>query len=267
MNQALSKSPAIQPSTERVATPSGQACQFWALIPCAGRGTRTGFEMPKQYHPLAGRVLVLHTLAAFAAVVRLSHTLVLLAPADDAFAGLELPDPRTCSAVACGAATRAGTVANGLSALRARGAHDHDWVLVHDAARCLITPVLIDRLIDACVGDVVGGLLAVPASDTVKLARGERVAHTVDRSLYWLAQTPQMFRLGDLERALAAVGDSVTDESSAIEAMGLSPRLVEGERSNFKVTVAQDFIMAEALLQARAAHALHANLELPHERL
>jgi len=217
--------------------------------------------MPKQYYLLAGRALVLHTLAAFAAVARLNHTLVLLAPADDTFAGLTLPDIRTCSAVACGAATRAGTVANGLSALRARGAQDGDWVLVHDAARCLITPALIDRLIDACVGDAVGGLLAVPASDTLKLANGERVAHTADRSQYWLAQTPQMFRLGHLARALAATGDSVTDESSAIEAMGLSPRLVEGERDNFKVTMAQDFIMAESLLQARAAHAAHANQE------
>ncbi len=243
---------------------SGQAHRFWALIPCAGRGTRMGLEMPKQYQPVAGQALVWHTLVAFAAVARLSHTLVLLAPADDGFQRLKLPDARTCSALACGAATRAGTVRNGLSALRARGASDHDWVLVHDAARCLITPALIDRLIDACVGDAVGGLLAVPTSDTVKMASGERVAHTVDRSLYWLAQTPQMFRLGDLARALAAAGNAVTDESSAIEAMGLSPRIVEGDRANFKVTVVQDFTMAEALLQARI---VRANQDLTHERL
>lgn len=264
MTQAPPESPAIKPATGHAAGLSAQACRFWVLIPCAGRGTRTGFEIPKQYQSVAGRALVLHTLAAFAAVARLSHTLVLLAPQDDAFQRLELPDTRACSAVACGAATRAGTVTNGLSALRARGAHDQDWVLVHDAARCLITPVLINRLMDACVGDAVGGLLAVPVSDTVKLASGVRVAHTVDRSVYWLAQTPQMFRLGDLARALATAGDSVTDESSAIEAMGLSPRLVEGERANFKVTVAQDFLMAEALLQARAAHA---NQDFQHERL
>ena len=168
MTQALPESLANEPA-------KGQACRFWALIPCAGRGSRTGLEVPKQYHPVAGRALVLHTLEAFAAVARLNHTLVLLAPTDDAFQGLELPDARTCSSVACGAQTRAGTVTNGLSALRTRGAHDHDWVLVHDAARCLITPELIDRLIDACVGDAVGGLLAVPVSDTVKLASGERV--------------------------------------------------------------------------------------------
>ncbi len=254
MSQTLPESPAIEPAAGQPSDVSAQACRFWALIPCAGRGTRTGLEVPKQYQPVAGRPLVLHTLAAFAAVARLSHTLVLLAPADHAFQGLDLPDARTCSAAPCGAATRAGTVINGLSALRALGAHDHDWVLVHDAARCLITPALIDRLIDACVGDAVGGLLAVPVSDTVKLARGGRVAHTVDRSVYWLAQTPQMFRLGNLAHALAVAGNTVTDEASAIEAMGLSPRLVEGERANFKVTVAQDIVMAEAILQARATH-------------
>jgi len=264
MTQALPESPAIEPATGRHAGLSTQESRFWALIPCAGRGTRAGLDLPKQYHPLAGRALVLHTLAAFAMVTRLSQTLVLLAPTDDVFKGLEQNHTPACSAVACGAATRAGTVANGLSALRARGAQDHDWVLVHDAARCLITPALIERLIGACVGDVVGGLLAVPVSDTVKLASGERVAHTVDRSVHWLAQTPQMFRLGDLARALAAAGDSVTDESSAIEAIGLSPRLVEGDRANFKVTMAQDFAMAEAILQARAAHA---NQDLQHERL
>ncbi len=264
MTLALPESPVIEPATGHAADLSAQECRFWALIPCAGRGMRTGFEIPKQYHAVAGRPLVLHTLAAFAAVTRLSHTLVLLAPADDVFQDLELPDPRTCTAVACGAATRAGTVTNGLSALRARGAFDHDWVLVHDAARCLITPALINRLIDACVGDAVGGLLAVPASDTVKLASAERVKQTVDRSVYWLAQTPQMFRLGSLTHALAAAGDAVTDESSAMEAMGWSPRLVEGERANFKVTVAQDFFMAEAMLQARFAPAKQ---ELPNERL
>lgn len=226
--------------------------RFWALLPCAGQGSRTGSALPKQYHPIAGRALVLHTLAAFAGVARIAHSLVLLAPSDAWFAGLDLSSMPDCSQVACGAATRAGTVTNGLKALRAIGAQDHDWVLVHDAARCLVTPALIDRLIDACVDDSVGGLLAIAVSDTVKRASDGRVAETVDRGLYWLAQTPQMFRLGTLESALLAAGDSVTDEASAIEAQGLAPRLVEGERSNFKVTVAQDFIMAEAILQSRS---------------
>jgi 2-C-methyl-D-erythritol 4-phosphate cytidylyltransferase len=226
-------------------------CRFWALVPCAGQGTRAATAVPKQYHPVAGRALVLHTLAAFAGVARLAHTLVLLAPGDTWFAGLDLAPMPGCSAVECGAPTRAGTVRNGLAVLRQRGAQDGDWVLVHDAARCLVTPVLIDRLIDACGDEVVGGLLAIPVSDTVKRAADGRVAQTVDRSLYWLAQTPQMFRLGMLAQALQGADASVTDESSAIEALGLQPRLVEGDRANFKVTVAQDFAMAEAILRAR----------------
>ena len=253
MTETLSASPTIAcaGAAVRPASACSDPCRFWALIPCAGRGTRAGSALPKQYHPVAGRALVLHTLAAFAGVPRISHCLVLLAPQDPWFADLDvsaMPDRRS---IALGAATRAGTVAQGLGALRGLGARDHGWVLVHDAARCMVTPELIDRLIDACVGDAVGGLLAIPVSDTVKRTAAGRVAETVDRSLYWLAQTPQMFRLGALASALLAAGDGVTDEASAIEAQGLAPRLVEGDRSNFKVTVAQDFIMAEAILLAR----------------
>jgi len=241
-------------TTSEQASPSPHAVpsdRLWALVPCAGQGLRAATAVPKQYHPVAGRALVLHTLTAFAGVSRLAHTLVLLAPGDTAFARLDLKPLPRCSAVDCGAATRAGTVRNGLSALRERGAQDHDWVLVHDAARCLVTPALIDRLIDACSDEAVGALLAVPVSDTVKRAADGRVAQTVDRSLYWLAQTPQMFRLGMLAQALQGADATVTDESSAIEALGLKPRLVEGDRANFKVTVAQDFAMAEAILRAR----------------
>ncbi len=150
--------------------------------------------------------------------------------------------------VACGATTRAGTVGNGLAVLRARGAQDQDWVLVHDAARCLVTAALIDRLIDACVDDPVGGLLAMPVSDTLKRCTDGRVVATVDRQIHWLAQTPQMFRLAMLQDALRQAADSVTDESSAIEASGRAPLLVAGDASNFKVTHPIDFVMAQAVL-------------------
>jgi len=225
---------------------------IWVLIPCAGSGSRTGLSRPKQYQPVAGKALVLHTLSAFEAVLRIRLTLLLLAPHDSWFATLPTERFTRCTSAACGAATRAGTVARGLDALRAHGAKDHDWVLVHDAARCLVTPALIDRLIDACLDDPVGALLAIPVSDTLKLAAGERVVTTVDRSVHWLAQTPQMFRLAQLQHALRDAGDTVTDEASAIEAAGSSPRLVRGDPTNFKVTVAQDFVIAESILKARA---------------
>ena len=222
--------------------------RMWALIPTAGSGSRAGGSVPKQYQTVAGRPLVLHTLAAFAAVSRVKRTLVLLAPDDTGFAVLANPAVVNQEAVPCGSNTRAGTVANGLAALRSRGAQDQDWVLVHDAARCLVTAALIDRLIDACVDDPVGGLLAMPVSDTLKRCTDGRVVATVDRQIHWLAQTPQMFRLAMLQDALRQAADSVTDESSAIEASGRAPLLVAGDASNFKVTHPIDFVMAQAVL-------------------
>ena len=152
----------------------------------------------------------------------------------------------------CGGSTRAASVFNGLLALQSHGAKaPGDWVLVHDAARCLIEAAQIDALIDACAQDAVGGLLALKLPDTLKREAGGRVAGTVERADKWLAQTPQMFRIGDLQAALQAAGDTVTDDASAMEALGHAPLLVEGSAQNFKVTYPQDFAMAEALLLAR----------------
>ena len=224
----------------------------YALVPCAGVGERAGVGGPKQYHPVAGQAVVAHTLAALGAVVRIEATLVVLSPEDavfeqhaPGFEGLKGWVARV------GGASRAESVANGLNELLVRGAQPHDWVLVHDAARCLITPAQINALIDACQGDAVGGLLALKLPDTLKLEQGGRVAATVDRSDKWLAQTPQMFRLGDLQTALHTAGEAVTDEASAMEFMGQAPLLVEGSAQNFKVTYPQDFALAQAVLAAR----------------
>jgi 2-C-methyl-D-erythritol 4-phosphate cytidylyltransferase len=222
----------------------------FALVPCAGVGERAGVGGPKQYHPLAGRAVVAHTLAALASVVRIQATLVVLAPTDRVF---EEHAPDFAGArgwiARVGGATRAETVAKGLDELFARGAQPHDWVLVHDAARCLIQPEWIERLIAACEDDAVGGLLALPIADTLKDEVDGRVATTLDRRGKWAAQTPQMFRLGLLRPALAAAGASVTDEASAIEAMGHAPKLVPGDLSNFKLTWPGDFALAARLLR------------------
>jgi len=214
---------------------------------------RVGAAMPKQYQPVAGVPMVRHTLAAFAAVARMARVLVVVAPGDSA---LE-PGDATFSIAQCGGATRAESVFNGLSALRAQGAAAQDWVLVHDAARCLITPALIDALIDACLPDAVGGLLALPLADTLKQASSEgRAAATLDRAGKWLAQTPQMFRIGLLQSALAAHAAGgfagITDEASAVEAAGHRPLLVRGSALNFKVTYPEDLVMAEIILRSRA---------------
>ena len=226
----------------------------FALIPSAGTGSRAGTASPKQYQPLAGVPLVRHTLAAFAAVPRVARVLVVVAPGDDTLSG----DGARLEVAPCGGATRAASVFNGLQALLAGGARPEDWVLVHDAARCLITPEQINALIDACLPDAVGGLLALPLPDTLKSASADsRVAATIGRADKWLAQTPQMFRIGLLHDALAAHAAQgfagITDEASAIEAAGHAPLLVRGSAQNFKVTYPEDFALAEAILRSRSA--------------
>lgn len=259
--------PLLQPAHATPHLASPPAGRFWALVPCAGTGSRAvagppaagapaeapvPAPLPKQYHLVAGHPMVMHTLAAFAGVDRLAGTLVAVA-AGDRF--LEAHAHPSFFVVDCGGPTRAATVQGGLRALLARGAHRDDWVLVHDAARCLVTSAQIERLIDVCAHDTVGGLLAHQLADTLKTSTdgpgGVRVASTVDRSNKWLAQTPQMFRIGPLLDALDKVGSNVTDEASAMEAMGLHPRLVPGGAQNFKVTYPDDFALAEAVLAQR----------------
>jgi 2-C-methyl-D-erythritol 4-phosphate cytidylyltransferase len=154
-----------------------------------------------------------------------------------------------------GGATRAQSVLAGLLALQNLGVDGHDWVLVHDAARCLVTPSLIQKLLLACQSDAVGGLLALPLPDTLKAETQGRVSSTLPRSGKWLAQTPQMFRWDSLFGALAQAGDQVTDEASALEALGEAPLLVPSASFNFKVTYQEDMTMAEAVLQQRKAGA------------
>lgn len=228
------------------------AARCFALVPCAGVGARAGTPEPKQYSLLGGQPLVAHTLQALRQVPALTATLVVISLGDDHFERL-VPafDHDRHWLVAAGGATRAQTVANGLAALRERGAHDDDWVLVHDAARCLLRPAWVERLIAACAGDDVGGLLAMPVSDTLKREHEHRVLLTLSRQGLWAAQTPQMFRLGLLQQALQRAGDKVTDEASAIEALGLRPRLVPGEWENLKVTWPADLVLAQRLLSTR----------------
>jgi len=241
----------IEPNTLAAkAHPVPVDSRCWGLIPCAGTGSRSGASGPKQYQLLAGKAMVMHTLGAFAQVPRIDRTVLVVSP-DDAFMAQQNLDSAVFSLASCGGSTRAASVFNGLNWLMANGAAARDWVLVHDAARCLITAPQINQLIDACWPDEVGGLLALPLPDTLKASHGNRVASTLTRNDKWLAQTPQMFRIGSLIDALQLAGDAVTDESSAIEAMGLSPLLVTGSAQNFKVTYPQDFELAEAVLLSR----------------
>ncbi|MEX8195038.1 2-C-methyl-D-erythritol 4-phosphate cytidylyltransferase [Comamonas guangdongensis] len=239
------------------ASSPASAPRCWALIPCAGVGLRAiaadSPELPKQYQSVAGQPMVMHTLAAMMAVERIHQVLLVISDSDDFWQG-RATDGRL-SISAHGGATRAETVSNGLRELLRLGAAAEDWVLVHDAARCLVTTAQIDALIDACLPDAVGGLLALKLPDTLKQAEAvggaPRVRQTVDRADKWLAQTPQMFRIGALLAALEAAGAAVTDEASAMELAGHAPLLVAGGAQNFKVTYPDDFALAEAVLLRR----------------
>lgn len=261
---------ATLPGPTQVPTPP----RLFALVPCGGSGSRAGAGLPKQYRCVAGQPVLAHTLRALGAVSALQAVVVVVAPDDSlaeqphpglppqGWAGLvpgraDAPTqgPAGWQLARCAGSSRAATVYSGLLWLQAQGASEADWVLVHDAARCLVTPEQVQALITACMGDAVGGLLALPLADTLKAEVGGRVASTLDRADKWLAQTPQMFRLGALRQALALaeVGgfSNITDEASAIEALGLHPLLVPGSAANFKLTYPSDFALAHALLSSR----------------
>ena len=219
-----------------------------ALVPAAGGGSRMGADRPKQYLDLAGAPLLAHTLRRLLAEPRLARVLVVLAPDDVWFDRFDWPRDVRLEILRVGGATRAESVRNGL--LHAGAAAD-DWVLVHDAARCCLPPDALDRLIDTLQADPVGGLLALPVADTLKReTSGQRVAQTVSREGLWLAQTPQMFRFGLLYESLRTAG-AVTDEASAIEAAGYSPRLIRSDVTNLKVTFPGDLGLAELILNGR----------------
>jgi 2-C-methyl-D-erythritol 4-phosphate cytidylyltransferase len=226
----------------------------WAIVPAAGQGARFGATVPKQYTPLLQRPLLSWTLAALLAEPRLDGIVVALAPDDDRWATLpEMGEARVrrCEGGGC----REESVANGLEAL-AREAQETDWVLVHDAARPCLRRADLGLLLDTLDTEPVGGLLALPVSDTLKRDDGTgRAVETVPRAALWRALTPQMFRYGLLRRALSLClerGRTVTDEASAIESLGLRPRLLRGHADNIKVTNPEDAALAEAILRRSA---------------
>jgi 2-C-methyl-D-erythritol 4-phosphate cytidylyltransferase len=230
-----------------------------ALLPAAGSGTRMSGRPsnggPKQYMKLAGRPMLWHAVRAVC-VPPVESVAIVLAPDDttfhtydwSAFAGRLQP-------LFCGGATRRDSVYNGLVALM-DALNPDDWVLVHDAARPCLPEHDLRQLIAECERDEVGGLLAFPVADTVKKAGkdeagAQRVAATEDRAQLWLAQTPQMFRAALLAQALRQAKGPVTDEASAVEQLGLRPRLVSGSRENIKVTYPEDMAIAESILARR----------------
>ena len=228
---------------------------LYALIPAAGAGTRLPGEIPKQYLPLAGRPMLWHSVKSVC-VPPIENVFVVLAPGDREFARHDWRAfEGRIEPLYCGGATRRDSVYNGMVAAMAVADAD-DWLLVHDAARPCLPARDFANLIAETREDSIGGILALPAAETVKKAGKDeagvqRIAATEDRSQLWLAQTPQMFRFGLLMEALKKAKAAVTDEAGAVEQMGLRPRLVTGSRENIKVTFAEDLKIAQAILENR----------------
>jgi len=232
-----------------LATASAPA--LWAVVPAAGGGARMRAARPKQYLPLLGRAMLLHTLERLGRYPRLRGLVVGIA-ADDAYWPTLATEIPNLLITYVGGAERAQTVLNGLRALETYAAPD-DWVLVHDAARPCVRHTDIDALLAAVAGHADGGLLALPLSDTIKRAdHNGCVEDTVARAGLWRALTPQVFRLAALSDALESAmraGVEITDEASAMEYSGARPRLVHGHADNIKITVPEDLALAELFLR------------------
>jgi 2-C-methyl-D-erythritol 4-phosphate cytidylyltransferase len=229
-----------------------KAARCWAVVPAAGAGRRMGGSLPKQFLPLRSRTVLAWALEPLLRCPRVAGV-VLAVPPGDARWRDAVGEPAGLLTVE-GGSERCDSVLAGLEALAGRSAAE-DWVLVHDAARPCLAIGELASLLDSLWNDAVGGLLALPLTDTLKRSDASgRVAETLPRRGLWRALTPQMFRYAALREALrvaAADGDPPTDEAAAMERAGHRPRLVPGRPENLKITGPDDLALAEAVLAAR----------------
>ena len=213
-----------------------------AVVPAGGSGARFGSAAPKQYSLIAGKTVLEHTLLALQKCRSIERIFVNV-QSDDARAAAVTENYANVSLLRTAGGTRGETVQNALKAISKQVRRDA-WVLVHDAARPCVLTADLDRLIALAGAHAVGGLLATPVSDTLKRANAAGdVTETVPRDGMWRALTPQMFRYETLLHALASSSD-VTDEAQAVEALGMSPLIVEGSVCNIKITLPEDAELA-----------------------
>ncbi len=223
--------------------------KFWAVVPAAGIGKRMNADRPKQYLELAGKTVIEHTLSRLLQANVFSAVAVAVSAEDPYWPELDVAS-HDLIVTAPGGKERADSVLSGLKAIRPK-ANDDDWVLVHDAARPCLTTDDIRLLIDSLINDDVGGILALSSHDTLKNVQGNTILGTLDRQLIWRALTPQMFRYGMLKTALeeTASDPRVTDEASALEIKGFTPKIVEGRPDNIKITRPEDLALAQFYME------------------
>ena len=230
-----------------------KATKCWVVIPAAGSGSRMQNTVPKQYLKVLGKTLIEHTISVFLNSKDIHQVTICLPESDSAFQELGVAKSSKVTVVQ-GGSSRAHSVFNGLQVIDAA---DDDWVLVHDAARPCFNDELLTKLLTEMADDEVGGIMAIPAKDTLKLAGPDnRINTTVDRSTIWHAQTPQMFRFHLLKESLGLAlqqSAQITDEASALEWAGYQPKLVEGDARNLKVTTPEDLALVEFLLGRKAS--------------
>ena len=227
---------------------------IWAVMPAAGSGQRMRQALAKQYIEIDGKTIIEHSASVLLANDNIKQVVVCIAKDDGIWPSLSLSN-HNCVVSTIGGTSRAQSVLNGVHALSKAKADD--WVLVHDAARPCLSSAMLNTLICELENEKIGGILAVPAKDTLKLAQLEpadtnSISKTVDRSKIWQAQTPQMFRYGLLRDSLRYALDNnvaITDEASALEFAGYHPKLVESDARNLKVTTPEDVALAKFLLE------------------
>jgi len=224
-----------------------EMAQFHVIIPAAGVGTRMANALPKQYLPIAGKPIISHIIQTFFSNSRIAGIHLALSAEDEFWRSLTLNPESRLHIHYTGGESRSETVLNTLNELEV---DEHDWMLVHDAARPGLSLDALNRLIDTLETDDVGGLLALPVADTIKKSNEvNQIEKTISRKNLWQAQTPQMFQYATLKRALNDFEGLPTDEAEAIEALGLSPKLVQGELRNLKVTYPEDLNLLEILFE------------------
>jgi len=225
--------------------------RYWFVIPAAGVGARMNADRPKQYLLLSNKTILEHTLSRILDLPDLAGIVVPLSKADSYWTSLTILQHPLVHTIH-GGENRANSVLNGLDYL-ADKVHEQDWILVHDAARPCVTLSSIQKLCDELTNSKIGGILAIPASDTLKrVINDNEIQTTVDRKPLWQAQTPQMFRYGLLRQCLTQTlsnNENITDESSAIELCGFTSKVVEGRGDNIKITRPDDLLLAEFILK------------------
>lgn len=227
---------------------------FHVLIPAGGTGSRFDASVPKQFHELNGKPVLTWSVRPFIDHPEVSHIWILHARALPALGqaclnALKASHPNRISLLPCAGETRAETVRNGCQHIHALHGKENPWILVHDAARPGLTLAALQRLLDSLAQESVGAILAVPTTDTLKLAHDGRIQRTLSRAEVWQAQTPQAFRVDMLLNALTGDIRRFSDEASAVEALGYSPALVEGDPANLKLTRKEDQVLLEQVLK------------------